>query len=108
MLRFHLDENVDHAVAVGLRSRGIDVTTTEETKLLGATDHEQLAHTLRETRVIVTHDPDLLDLHNSGVTHAGIAFNSLRTRTIGQIVMKLAALSRNFDPPDIAGRVEFL
>ena len=89
MLRFHLDENVDLAVSAGLRSRGMDVTTTEAAGLLGATDEAQLAFALRETRVIVTHDDDLLMLHSQGTPHAGIAFNTLRTRTIGQMIQKL-------------------
>lgn len=108
MLRFHLDENVDHAIAVGLRRRAIDVTTTEEMGMRGASDAEQLAFGLRQNRVIVTHDDDLLALHAEGSQHAGVAFNKLRTRTIGQIILKLVALSRNFDPPDMFGRVEFL
>ena len=29
-IRFHLDENCSHAIAAGLRRRGIDVTTTPE------------------------------------------------------------------------------
>jgi predicted nuclease of predicted toxin-antitoxin system len=108
MLRFHLDENVDFAIAAGLRRRSIDVTTTEEMNLLGATDEQQLAFTLRETRVIVSYDDDMLVLHSQGVLHAGIAFSTLRTRTIGQIILKLTALSRRFDPPDMMKRVEFL
>jgi predicted nuclease of predicted toxin-antitoxin system len=108
MLRFHLDENVDDAIAVGLRSRGIDTTTTEVAGINGASDEEQLAFALREMRVIVTYDDDLLALHGQGVQHAGIAFSTLRTRTIGQIILKLAALSRHFDPPEMSGRIEFL
>lgn len=108
MLRFHLDENVDHAIATGLRSRGINVTTTEEAGLKGATDDVQLAFGLQEIRVIVTHDDDLLVPHSLGAPHAGIAFNTLRTRTIGQLVLKLAALSRHFNPPDMMDRVEYL
>jgi predicted nuclease of predicted toxin-antitoxin system len=108
MLRFHLDENVDHAVAVGLRGRGIEASTTEDAKLNGASDEEQMAFALQKSRVIVTHDPDLLTLHSDGVPHAGIAFCALRTKTIGQIVLKLSALSRHFDPQDMAGRIEFL
>src|SRR5258705_8779635 len=105
MLRFHLDENVDHAIAIGLRARGIDTTTTDESGLGGAADTEQLAFALREQRVIVTYDDDLLVLHGRGLDHAGIAFSSLRTRSIGQMVLKLASLSRNFEPGDMAGRV---
>jgi predicted nuclease of predicted toxin-antitoxin system len=108
MLRFHLDENVDHAIAVALRSRAIDVTTTEEAVLKGASDEAQLAYALREGRVIVTHDDDLLALHANGTPHAGIAYSVLRTRTIGQMILKLVALSRHFEPPDMHGRVEFL
>ncbi|MBV8677985.1 MAG: DUF5615 family PIN-like protein [Planctomycetaceae bacterium] len=43
-IRFHLDENCPTAIAEGLRRRGIDVTTTPEAGLIGATDEEQTAH----------------------------------------------------------------
>ncbi|HWB53233.1 MAG TPA: DUF5615 family PIN-like protein [Tepidisphaeraceae bacterium] len=108
MPRFHLDENVDRAIAIGLRNRGIDVTTTEEVGMKGASDEAQLAFGLRELRVIVSHDDDLLAMHARGVRHAGIAFATLRTRTIGQMILKLAALSRHFDSPDMQGKVEYL
>jgi hypothetical protein len=42
-IKFHLDENVSNAVAEGLRRRGIDVTTTPEQDLIGASDLEQIA-----------------------------------------------------------------
>jgi predicted nuclease of predicted toxin-antitoxin system len=108
MLRFHLDENVDHAVAVGLRGRGIDVTTTPEASLKGASDAEQLAYCAREHRVILTHDDDLLALSAQGVSHRGITFCKSATRSIGQIVMKLASLSRKHIPEEFVNRVEFL
>jgi len=38
-----LDENVNGAIADGLRRRGLDVTTTPEEGLIGADDEEQLA-----------------------------------------------------------------
>ena len=37
-MRFHLDEHVPHAIAEGLRRRGIDVTTTVEAGLRGTSD----------------------------------------------------------------------
>ena len=43
MLAFHLDEHMDHAIAHGLRGRGIDVTTTTEAGLLGADDAGHIA-----------------------------------------------------------------
>jgi hypothetical protein len=33
-IRFHLDENVNGAIADGLRRRGIDVTNTPEAELI--------------------------------------------------------------------------
>jgi hypothetical protein len=35
-IRFHLDENVDRAIALGLRRRAIDVTTTKDAGLCRA------------------------------------------------------------------------
>jgi hypothetical protein len=40
VIRFHLDENVDLAIASGLRRRGIDVTTSKEAGLIGASDSD--------------------------------------------------------------------
>jgi predicted nuclease of predicted toxin-antitoxin system len=62
-IKFHLDENVSNAVAEGLRRRGIDVTTTPEQTLMGASDPEQLAFALKQQRVIFTQDDDFLKLH---------------------------------------------
>lgn len=41
-IRFHLDENVNSAVADGLRRRGVDVTATSEAGLIAASDEVQL------------------------------------------------------------------
>ena len=53
MIRFHLDEHVPHAIAEGLRRRGIDVTTTVEAGLRSATDDVHLAYAVEQRRVIV-------------------------------------------------------
>ena len=62
-IQFHLDEQVERAIAEALRRRGIDVTTTPEARLLGATDEEQLAFAISQERVIFTQDDDFLALH---------------------------------------------
>ncbi len=41
-IRLHLDENVDPAVALGLRRYGIDVTITNEVGLQGKSDEAQV------------------------------------------------------------------
>ena len=62
MLRFHLDEHIDSAIADGLRRRGIDVTTTAEAGLRGAGDEAHVAFALSEGRVVVTNDADFCDV----------------------------------------------
>ncbi len=69
MIRYHLDESVRTAIAVGLRSHGVDVTTTVEVGLLGAADEDHIAYALNEGRVIVTHDDDFVALAGGGIGH---------------------------------------
>ena len=47
-IRFHLDEHVHPGIAVGLRSRGIETTTTADSELSGADDAIHLAFALTE------------------------------------------------------------
>lgn len=107
-IRFHLDENVHHAIAKGLRQRGIDVTTTSDANLIGATDEQQLEFALSENRVLVTHDEDHLRLHQQGIPHAGIAYSNARSSSIGRMVHGLVRLWRNKTSEAIQGCVEFL
>jgi hypothetical protein len=107
-LCFHLDESVDHAVARGLALRGIDVTTSTEAGLRGATDDEQLAYASHAGRVLITHDRDFLSLVAININHAGIAYCPQGYRSIGHIVLRLTHLSRSNGPEDFHGRVEYL
>jgi uncharacterized protein with PIN domain len=107
-IRFHLDEHLATAVAEGLRRRGIDVTRSPEAGLLGASDETQLSFATSENRVLVTRDPDFLDLHRQGVEHAGIAFSSQPSRLIGDLVRSLLMLWECMSPEDMRNHVEFL
>lgn len=107
-IRFHLDENVHRAIALGLQLRGIDATTASDANLIQASDQEHIVYGLREGRVIFTHDDDFLTLHAEGVEHAGITFCHPRHRSIGQIVLRLADLHRSYAADDLRGRVVFL
>lgn len=107
-MRFHLDENVDHAIADGLRRRAIDVTTSNDAQLLGAVDELQIAFAQENQRVIVTHDRDLLRLAALGVLHAGIVYCPPASRTIGQIVRGLLLIHECLNDSDMQGRIEYL
>jgi hypothetical protein len=78
-IRFHLDEHISAQIAAGLRRRNIDVTTTADVGLLGATDIEHLEFAASSGRVLVTQDDDFLRLHAQGIAHTGIAYCQQQT-----------------------------
>jgi len=107
-IQFHLDEHCDPAIAMSLRHRGVDVTTTVEAGLLHASDIEHVAFALSRARVIVTHDSDFLRLHAAGILHAGIAYCRQQSRRIGDIVDGLLLIWEILEPGEMLNRVEFL
>ncbi|MFB2982775.1 DUF5615 family PIN-like protein [Microseira sp. BLCC-F43] len=107
-IRFHMDENVNGAIADGLRRRGIDVTTTPEEGLIGASDEEHVAFALSQNRVIFTQDDDFLRLDRAGVEHAGITYCKQNSRSIGDILRTLILIWEVLEPEDMRDRIEFL
>ena len=108
MLLYHLDEHVSHAIAKGLRSRRIDVSTTSDAGLVGASDLDHIEYGLRESRVIFTDDADFLRLAASGQTHAGIVYCHPSKSDVGEVVRFLALLHDCLGPEDLFGKIEFL
>jgi predicted nuclease of predicted toxin-antitoxin system len=107
-MKFHTDENVAAAVAVGLQRRRIDVTSTPQAGLLGADDETQIAHCRNEKRVLVSHDPDMLRLAASGVEHAGIVYCHIRKYKKGPLIEKLLQLASRFRDEGMKNRIEYL
>jgi len=107
-LRFHLDENVAFAVAQGLRLHKIDVTTTPEAGLRGATDERQVEFARSAGRVIFTQDDDFLKLHAAGVPHPGIVFCEQNRRSIGEIIWWLRFIWEALEASDMQSQVEFI
>lgn len=107
-IRFHLDENVNGAVAKGLRLLGVDVTTTADAGLIGANDEEHLAFASENNRVAVTHDDDFLRLVGRGMTHSGIVYANMRQCSIGRLVRDLSLLWRTRTQESMHGCVEFV
>jgi len=105
-IRFHLDENMPHAVAEGLRRRDVDVTTSTDAALIRASDEEQMAFALEQGRVIVTRDADLLRLNAQAVEHAGIVYWTER-RTIGQLISALDLLTLQYTDVEMRQQVVF-
>lgn len=93
VIRFHLDENVDHAVAHGLRLRGVDVTTSTDANLIGAPDEAQIAFAVAANRVVFTQDQDFLAHHHRGAQHAGIVYCRKNTRVLPVSVQRAGGRS---------------
>ena len=108
MIRFHFDEHIPTAVALGLRRRGVDVTTTADAGLSDAEDEEHIAFAVSQGRVFVTHDDDFLVLHSRGVRHAGIAYCAQGSRSVGELLRSLLLLHECLTPEDMQDRLEFL
>jgi predicted nuclease of predicted toxin-antitoxin system len=107
-MRFHLDQHVAHAIAEGLRRRGVDVTTTADAGLLDAPDEAHVAFALREHRVIVTQDADFLRLDAADVEHAGIVYARQGSRSVGEMVRFLALMDQCLEEAEFYGRVDYL
>ena len=107
-IRIHLDENINPAVAHGLRRRGVDVTTSQESGLLGMSDTEQLRFARSERRVIYTEDTDFLIYAARSIEHSGIAFSQKGMRTIGEIIDALELIVGVLTPEEMQGHVEYL
>lgn len=107
-IRLHLDENVSPAVADGLRRRGVDVTTSQDVGLLGASDTVHLDFAVAEQRVIFTQDDDFLAIVKQGVEHAGIVYCRQQTRTIGQILGGLLLIADCLTAEEMRNHIEFL
>jgi predicted nuclease of predicted toxin-antitoxin system len=105
--RFYTDEHVPGAVIDGLRRRGVDVLSTQETGMLGALDVEHLALAVREGRIIFTQDDDFLRLHAEGRAHCGIVYARQQT-PIGAIVRGLMLIYEVLSAEEMRDHVEFL
>ena len=107
-IRFHLDENVDPAIASALRRAGIDVTTSQEANLLAESDIAQLDFAKTQSRILVTHDDDFLILNSQEIGHSGIAYCQKDTKSISYIIRMLILLYEVAMLEEMRGRVEYL
>lgn len=107
-IRFHLDKNVDPAIALGPKKAGVNVTTSQETNLLSRRDIAQLAFARSEFRTLVTHDDDFLILHSRGAEHCGIVCCRKNTQPTGYLIRMLILLYEVATPEEMKNRTEYL
>ncbi len=107
-VRFRLDENMPGVLAKQLRRSGIDVTTSPEEQLLGASDTDQLAHAFRTARVLCTQDQDMLILAAQDIPHAGIVFWHSERRSLGHLVRFMRLVHAFMTAEEMNGSIEFV
>ncbi len=107
-LQFYMYQHFPSPVSQGLRRHGIDVLTAQEAGRCGLSDADQLAFATAEDRVMVTFDTDFLALHQSGVTHAGIAWCQEQKYSVGQLIQALLLLHGVLDRDAMRNHVEYL
>ena len=103
----YFDENMQGAVLIQLRRRGIDIVTVQELGLRGASDESHIDRAREMQRVICTNDQDFLRLISSGIPHAGLVFGSPQT-TIGDWVKSLELLCEVMTLKDMENHIEYL
>lgn len=101
------------ALIRGLRARGIDLSTSEEAGLLGATDEEQLEFASSQGRVFYTFNVrDFYRLHGlyleSERSHAGIVMVPRQRYSIGEQIRGLAKLTATNTAEEMTDRLVFL
>ena len=84
------------------------MTTTAEADLMGASDDEQIAFALGETRVIVTHDHDFLALSAGGIQHPGVCYCHQQKYSIAELLRALLLVNECCTQGELLGHVEFL
>jgi hypothetical protein len=82
-IELYLDEDVDVLIATMLTARGFDSVTTREEGMIGSSDSDQLMHSVKLQRFLVTHNRvDFERLaqryFSSGQSHHGIVIATRR------------------------------
>lgn len=111
-IKFYLDENVNPAIAEGLRRRTVQTVHSEEVGNSGANDETQLSYAAQIEAVLFTHDIDLVDIAFSwlsiGKEHWGVIYVHQLSCSIGESIRRLKEYVDLLDAQEMRNRVEFL
>ena len=107
----YLDEHIQISLAEALRSRGIDILTTQEAHNTGLEDTQQLAFATDNNRVLLSYNRrHFAKIHYQWVSihrpHAGIVLSD--QMPIGTVLRRLMRLYFNLGSEEMANRLEYL
>ena len=110
-LTLYLDEHVQLALAEALRTRGVDILTTQEARNIGLHDVDQLAFAAENRQSLFSFDKrHFATIHyewmNMKKQHAGIILSD--QLTIGLLLRRLMRLHFSLNTEDMINRLEYL
>ena len=110
-IALYLDEHIQISLAEALRSRGIDILTTQEAHNTGLQDGQQLAFATDTNRVLFSYNRrHFAQIHHQWMRirrpHAGIVISD--QVPIGIILRRLMKLYFSLGSEEMANRLEYL
>jgi len=110
-IKLYNDEDIPYSLAQALRNRGVDVVSTQDSGNLGNSDEEQFSYSIKENRVILTHNKrDFIFLHNQYITnnmnHCGIIVTD--QLPVGSLLRRFMKLWFTLSMSDMKNRIEYL
>lgn len=111
-LSYYCDHNVHRAIVTGLRRRGVDCLTAFEDSRARAPDDELLERATELSRILFTHDDDLLVIASewltSGHEFSGMVFGAQSQISIGGAIFDLELIARILSLPEMRNLVVHL
>jgi predicted nuclease of predicted toxin-antitoxin system len=110
-IRLYLDENVQQAVTLALRSRGVDVLHVDDVGRKGFDDPSQMAFAAEENRAIFTYNKrDFIPLHAFYLSerreHGGLIVANVDSVSI--IINKLTTFLQSRTASDIQNELWYI
>ena len=112
MVSIYMDQHVPRAITIGLRLRGINVTTAYEDGASEMDDSDLLNRASELGRVLFTQDDDLLAeaarRHKDGVQFHGLIYAHQLRISIGGCINDLELIAKALEPDELINTVIFL
>lgn len=103
-----MDLHVAHAVADGLRRRGIDVIRAQDVGKADASDDEHLEYAYLTKRVVVSQDKGFIARVRRNEPNYGVAYCAQGSRSIGEMIAALVRIYDEMDMERMTGQVRYL
>ena len=108
----YMDVHIPWAITNGLRLRGVDVITAQDDGSGRLNDQKLLDRATQLGRILYSQDDDLLvEAHLrlvNQVRFCGVVYSHQLRSPIGSCIDDLELISKNLEPEDIIGRIEFI